>query len=140
MTQELEVVFRSVLDIPYDVQTPLLHIADKGLVKGPEVHQSRNQCKGNEDKGNKGHGQGLEKWPMRPPRFCRSYGSSFAGHFLIVTGHLAFVNTHLSIFRRPFDDCVDIVLPPSTYLAAGLNGWDAWRLYICPKLFFISRC
>jgi len=61
MTQELEIVFRSLLDVFYDVQAPLFHIADKGLVKGPEVHQSRDQCEGNEDKGNKGNGQGLEK-------------------------------------------------------------------------------
>ena len=61
MTQGLEIMFRSLLNIPYGVQPPLLHIADKGLVKGPEVHQSRDQCEGNEDKGNKGNGQGLEK-------------------------------------------------------------------------------
>jgi len=130
MTQELEVVFRSLLNFPYDVQTPLLHIADKGLVKGPEVHQSRNQCEGNEDKGNKSQGEGLKKWPGRPPKFSGANKFSFVSHFLIVTGHLPFVNIHLSIFRRPFDDCVDIFLLPSTYFASALNCSNAWRRYI----------
>ena len=103
-------MFRSLLNSPYDVQAPLLHIADKGLVKGPEVHQSRNQCEGNEDKGNKGHGEGLKKWPGRPPKFSEANKFSFAGHYLIVTGHLPFVNIYAAIRRlcRHFPPSLDI--------------------------------